>query len=243
MRIEEIEIDGAGYLLKIHVEKRNNVRASLRNSNINVRLPVSLGKKRSEEYVSRVIDELRKELRNNPALKPKQKNIREYRDGEALVVGADEYVLDIKRNNSKSGYAKIKDGAISIRLAEGLSAAEEREHISMLVGRCLGKKKQPELDKMARDLNEKHFGKEIKRVRLKNTKTRWGSCSKAGNINLSTRLLFAPRDVVEYVIVHELAHLVEMNHSQRFWNLVEKAVPDYKEKRKWLRHNCRELYF
>ena len=56
-----------------------------------------------------------------------------------------------------------------------------------------------------------------------------------GNINISTRLLFAPDDVLEYVCIHELAHLIEHNHSQRFWMLVAQAMPDYTAKETWLK--------
>ncbi|MDV7393186.1 M48 family metallopeptidase, partial [Arthrospira platensis SPKY1] len=69
----------------------------------------------------------------------------------------------------------------------------------------------------------------------------WGSCSSGRNINLSTRLLFAPPAVQDYVIIHELAHLVELNHSDRFWKLVSEIMPDYEEKEKWLKeygHLC-----
>jgi predicted metal-dependent hydrolase len=72
---------------------------------------------------------------------------------------------------------------------------------------------------------------------LKYNQTNWGSCSTRGNINLSTRLLFAPDDVIDYVIIHELAHLLEMNHSNRFWNIVKKAMPEYREKEVWLKKN------
>ena len=58
-------------------------------------------------------------------------------------------------------------------------------------------------------------------------------------MNLSTRLLFAPKDVIDYVIIHELAHLYEMNHSKKFWNIVSQVMPNYKEKEKWLSKNGR----
>ena len=95
----------------------------------------------------------------------------------------------------------------------------------------------PEITRRVIELNRKHFQKPVKGVRLKYNHSNWGSCSRSGNINLSTRLLFAPPDVIDYVIVHELAHLVELNHSPRFWNIVEKAVPDYRDKEKWLKEN------
>ncbi|HRI62460.1 MAG TPA: M48 family metallopeptidase, partial [Saprospiraceae bacterium] len=77
----------------------------------------------------------------------------------------------------------------------------------------------------------------IKSVNLKYNHSNWGSCSAHNNVNLSTRLLFAPQDVQDYVILHELAHLVELNHSDRFWSLVQGYMPDYREKEKWLKLN------
>ena len=68
-------------------------------------------------------------------------------------------------------------------------------------------------------------------VKVNNAKTRWGSCSSKGSINLSWRLVMADTEVVDYVVVHELAHLTEMNHSPRFWAIVEHVLPDYRTRR------------
>jgi hypothetical protein len=86
-------------------------------------------------------------------------------------------------------------------------------------------------------MNANTFQQPIRSINLKYNHSNWGSCSHAGNVNLSTRLLFAPRSVQDYVILHELAHLVEMNHSDRFWALVERFMPDYREAEKWLKVN------
>jgi len=66
-------------------------------------------------------------------------------------------------------------------------------------------------------------------VKINSAKTRWGSCSNKKSINFTWRLIMADDDVIDYVVVHELAHLTEMNHSQRFWAVVEKELPNYKE--------------
>ena len=75
------------------------------------------------------------------------------------------------------------------------------------------------------------------RVTIRNQRTRWGSCSAKGNLNLNCLLMLLPEEIRDYVIVHELAHRKEMNHSARFWALVESMLPDYKARRKWLREH------
>jgi len=95
----------------------------------------------------------------------------------------------------------------------------------------------PKLQEKIYELNEKHFNRKINKIFFKHNKSNWGSCSNARNINISTRLLFAPDEVLEYVCIHELAHLIEQNHSDRFWTLVETAMPNYVEKEKWLKEN------
>lgn len=75
------------------------------------------------------------------------------------------------------------------------------------------------------------------KVKITDAKTRWGSCSSRKNLNFSWRLVMAPSPVIDYVLVHELAHIIELNHSPRFWNLVEQMFPDYKKYKRWLRDN------
>ena len=83
-------------------------------------------------------------------------------------------------------------------------------------------------------LNET-YGFAYGRVSIKNQKTMWGSCSRRGNLNFNYRLLFLPPRLADYVIVHELCHLQELNHSRRFWELVSRAIPDYQSCRRELR--------
>ncbi|MCC7500526.1 M48 family metallopeptidase [Candidatus Nomurabacteria bacterium] len=80
-----------------------------------------------------------------------------------------------------------------------------------------------------------HYQLPLKKVFIKNTKSRWGSCSSRGNLNFSYKLLFLPPAVADYVIVHELCHLVEFNHGHAFWARVAEACPNYKELRQSLR--------
>lgn len=75
------------------------------------------------------------------------------------------------------------------------------------------------------------------KIAIKDQKTRWGSCSSKGNVNFNWRLVLAPPGIQDYVVVHELCHLKVRSHSARFWNVVYSIIPDYKDRRTWLRKN------
>ena len=85
------------------------------------------------------------------------------------------------------------------------------------------------------------MGVRWRRISIKDQRTLWGSCSVRGNLNFNWRLVLAPPDVMDYVVIHELAHLREMNHSRRFWAIVAEFAPEYRRHRKWLHDNCRAL--
>ena len=79
------------------------------------------------------------------------------------------------------------------------------------------------------------------KINIRSQRTRWGSCSARGNLNFNCLLMLTPPEVMDYVVVHELCHRKELNHSPKFWAEVEKIMPDYKEQRQWLKENGSSL--
>jgi len=79
------------------------------------------------------------------------------------------------------------------------------------------------------------------RIAIRKQKTKWGSCSQDGNLNFNCLLMMAPPEVLDYVVVHELCHRLEMNHSARFWALVERVLPNYRISKKWLKEHGSRL--
>ena len=179
-------------------------------------------------------------LEKNPIKKEKA---REYTDGELLKVGDVEYKLSIGFAPKQSSSARLHDNTIYLRISSELPKEAQNKHVSSLLSRIIAKQRISMLKEKISALNEKHFNRSVNKIFFKNHKSKWGSCSENGNINISTRLLFAPDNVLEYICIHELAHLIEHNHSNMFWALVEKAMPDYKEKEKWLKEQGGDIKF
>jgi predicted metal-dependent hydrolase len=85
------------------------------------------------------------------------------------------------------------------------------------------------------------IGVRCRRISIRDTRSRFGSCSSEGSLSFSWRLVLAPRRILDYVVVHELCHLVHLDHSRRFWSLVERVRPDFREQRDWLGDHGWEL--
>ena len=86
------------------------------------------------------------------------------------------------------------------------------------------------------------LGRAPGRITLRDTRSRWGSCTAAGNLNFSWRLVMAPPEILDYVAAHEVAHLVQMNHSRAFWAEVARLCPDHRARARWLRANGAALH-
>ncbi len=166
------------------------------------------------------------EIQKNPKLRTK-----EFINGESFLYLGEVYKLIIV-NNAKEDI-KIKDNYIII----SASIAMNVKDVLIKWYKAEAKKKIKERC----DIYSKITGYRPNSVKITNAQKRWGSCSSKGTINFSWRLIMATEDVIDYVIVHELVHLKQRDHSRLFWNKVKDTLPDYKIRQKWLKDNGRYL--
>lgn len=127
----------------------------------------------------------------------------------------------------------IRDGEIRVRGDPAHLARRVRDHLIAVARRDFAARAQRHAARL---------GRRVARVGVRDPKSRWGSCSAAGSLSFSWRLVFAPDAVVDYVVAHEVAHLAEMNHGPRFWRVVAGLVPDSKAPRAWLRRHRNRLF-
>jgi len=122
-----------------------------------------------------------------------------------------------------------------------ISVTGDIDHLNRRVTDLLKRKAKAEISTRAAPLAAE-IGRDIKRISIKDTTSRWGSCSHDGVLSFSWRLVMAPERVLAYVVAHEVAHLAEMNHSHRFWSIVHRLDPGHEPARDWLKRHGRRLH-
>ena len=137
---------------------------------------------------------------------------------------------------------RIQDGQdVILEDGEMLFPKKYREHARKYM-MLWYKKRALEKIKERVDWYSKSTGWYPTSIKVNSAQTRWGSCGSQGALNFTWRLIMAPLAVIDYVVVHELAHIHERNHSSKFWNKVKTVLPDYKEREKWLKENRKHLF-
>ncbi len=226
-------VEGTEIPMTIVYENRNNVRFSFGRRQAYCRIPYRMLTSEKEHHLKRFEQWVTQQFISNEKLRY-QFIRKQYKDGDQITVGRYSYTIALQFEDRKSHTAKINGTDILLKLSTDDSEQHRQKSIRHLLSRTIAHHQLPSIERRVDYWNDGYFQKTINGVRLKLNQSNWGSCSSKGNINLSSRLLFAPVEVIDYVIVHELAHLIEMNHSPRFWKLVRDVMPDYELKEKWL---------
>ncbi len=229
-----LPVGDKSFTVFVYLEDRYDCRASIGQKGIHIRLSRYMNEHERFDQESQLLDWAKKYIARH-GLHHKPPPFRQYHDGDTLKVMGREFLIRIRYvPNKNASNGALKNDVIHLQLSEGMSPKQEQKHKTYLVSRLIGNEFQPQIAQRVQHLNDIHFQRPIKKLRLRDNVSNWGSCSSDGSINISVRLLFAPPEVIDYILIHELAHLVEHNHSDRFWRLVEKAMPGYRIAEEWL---------
>lgn len=230
-----LQLNGQWVQVQAIQERRASLRAATGRKGLIFRMPLGLSESQRRQAWEWFNQWSLTTLQKKPELLARTRG-KAYRDGDVLQVGSRVYQLALEFTERQTHSARLLPGnVIRLQLVETGDEISQNQAIKTLLSRLVAKDFYPEVSRRVHELNHLFFRAPIQGIRLKYLSSKWGSCSSQGNINLSTRLLFAPPEVVDYVIVHELAHLTEMNHSDRFWKLVREAMPGYKDQERWLK--------
>jgi len=198
---------------------------------ITVVVPIGTSKKVIIEKVQEKASWINRKLDYYKNVQYLQAN-REFVDGELFMYLGQDYILNVEINDClskpklelKEGklylQTPVRDKNLSAKAIEGWYRQQAREKIQERLNYYLTR-----------------IPKKPNRIVVKEQKKRWGSCSSKGNLNFNWRIIMAPVEVLDYIVVHELCHLVLLNHSKEFWNMVAAILPDYKLRKEWLKRN------
>lgn len=210
---------------------------------VKVRAPFHVTKIQIQSAVDKKSDWIRKrllEIEETDPLPVKEEPI--YKDGASVLFRGREYSIKVIWENSFEGIPEGRE-KLGIHLEENYLIVKVRGREApcqpAVQEAILGWYRACARIRILERLE--YFNVQVRepfhQVRIKEQKSRWGSCSSKRNLNFNWRLIKAPDSVLDYVVVHELCHLKEMNHSKRFWSHVKAVMPEYETSRKWLKLN------
>lgn len=239
--MEYLEYAGVRIPYQIVRSARKTVSIRVSHDGVVIRAPKGLSNKKITELVqtkARWIYIKYQELLSTAPL-PKK---REYADGTCMLYRGNE--LKLKRLDGNAYGLKENEGKVWLEDNEICIALCDWSHgaVQNLLEQWYRYEAKVRIEERVGYYTRHYdFGKKVNRIFIKDQKSRWGSCSSKCNLNFNYRLIMAPDEVLDYVIVHELCHLVHMNHSDQFWRAVENVCPAYKVYIDWLRKNGRYL--
>jgi len=222
--------------MKVFFENRTNVRISIGQKNILFRLPANMSESSFQKQMVWARKWMDLQFQKKPALLNRFIN-KQYTDGDILLINEKSFTINFIPQDRKTINAALNGQTITLKIPKTDENNLRQQAIKKAISKTMAFYFNDQVTKRIHYFNEIYFNEQLGNIRLKYNQSNWGSCSAKRNINISTRILFAPREVQDYVFIHELTHLQELNHSKRFWSIVSNIVPDYKMKEKWLRDN------
>ena len=219
----------------IRSDRKRSAAISLEGRIVKVRVPKSLSDARIQTLISKRAPWIKKKIREaleRPILKP-----REYVSGETFPYLGKNYRLKV--SGGKEAAIKLSKGYLCVTTKA--KDKDPEKTIKSLLTRWYREHAETRLAEKTKRLGDV-IGVSPNAIRVRDYKARWGSCSSSGDISYNWRIILAPHPIVDYVVVHELCHLLEHNHSTQYWKHVQRYVPDWKDCRTWLKANSEGLF-
>jgi predicted metal-dependent hydrolase len=234
-----IKINNEEYVIEVYYERRNSSRASITSKGIYIRIPRLIPPMMREHEIQKLIDWVTNKIKSKPNV---VKQAKSYYNDSYIKTNSKIYQIKIEMRDSIKNFCKVTGGIINFKISHNYGEASRQRYISKQLQKILSKLHHGELVSRVHQLNNLHFKQTLGKISFKYTTSRWGACKhNTHEINISTRLLLAPQEIMDYVIIHELAHLIEPSHNDKFWSLVKSKETNYKERIRWLKHNGNTL--
>ena len=252
------DLQGLSLPYRVVVELRSNVRYALTNQQAILRVPYHLPAAELNEHLKKFYNWVVETRAQKPIPPRETSRLQDLAQGQHWQFGR--YIFRIAELQSIAGaratlsvVSKLnvpdlllqQDGPlqldIKLKIPEEARGAAADDLIQRLFFKQLSSLAFPYVQRLVREVDQEHFNVWNGQLKLSYMSSRWGSCSGKGNISLSTKLLAAPEDVLRAVIVHELAHVLQHNHSKAFWDIVYRVMPDYAEADRWLRQESSKM--
>ena len=226
----------------IRSSRRKTATIKVDLEGVSVRIPADLPLARIEKLVAEKTAWIERKLAE---AKRKQRGIAgqverssTLADGSRIMVQGQHLPLRL----IASDQMKVVQSSDRLEVYADADLIADKEQLRALVEQWLYRRAVEELN-FCVNVYKQRVGATPSRIQIKDYRARWGSCKPDGSIQLNWRLIHAPMHIMDYVVVHELCHLLEMNHSKHFWSEVERVEPQYKMKRQWLKDNGWQLSF
>ena len=217
-------------ILITRTKRKKTISILIKGGNVEVKAPFNLKQNEIDAFI------LKKEkwIKNKILLQKKIKQLpkKKFINGEIFQFLGKDLILKINISDAKKTY--IKNDYICLDLKN--NTKNNRDKI----------KKELELfyrsfsEKILKEktlIESKKMNLKVEKIKVRSYKNRWGSCSSNGDISYNWKLIMAPEKIINYVIIHELCHLIHFNHSRDYWKEVSKKLPNYRESKEWLKSN------
>lgn len=211
---------------KLIYSKRKTLNISVeRDRSIIVRAPINTSKEKIDEIIEKKKLWLFDKIKHGKKY-PEHKNQKEFVSGETLLYLGKNYKLNIIEKEIKG-----------IEFNYNFSISKKNQNKAYkLFKEWYKEKAKIKINKIAKEYSE-HIGVKYNKILISDIKYRWGSCTPKNNLNFNWRLIKAPMYVLKYIVIHELTHLIEPNHTPEFWNIVSIQHPGYEKAKNWLKEN------